>query len=168
MDPETRTSLADAISSELSRLQLLIEPGVRRHLVDFSLSEAVGPVVATERSLGADIRLQLGDIRVHGDADALAQVVQNLLVNARRYASGTPVELRALRDGDRVELRVRDAGSGIAEKERLAIFDRGVRGAVSEGTVGSGLGLYVAAQLMADMDGSIRVQDTDGPGDAFP
>jgi two-component system OmpR family sensor kinase len=167
LDPETRTSLADAISSELSRLQLLIEPGVRRHLADFSLSEAVGPVVAIERSLGADIRLQLGDIRVHGDADALAQVVQNLLVNARRYASGTPVELRAFRHGDRVELRVRDAGSGIAEKERLAIFDRGVRGVRGEGTPGSGLGLYVAAQLMADMDGSIRVQDTDGPGACF-
>jgi signal transduction histidine kinase len=178
LDPETRTSLADAISSELSRLQVLIEPGARRHLVDFSLSEAVGPVVATERSLGADIRLRLGDIRVHGDADALAQVVQNLLVNARRYASGTPVELSAFRQADRVELsafrqadrvelRVRDAGSGITEKDRLAIFDRGVRGALSEGTVGSGLGLHVAAQLMADMGGSISVQETDGPGACF-
>jgi signal transduction histidine kinase len=167
LDPDTRTSLADAISSELSRLQLLIEPGAGRHLVDFSLSEAVGPVVATERSLGADIRLKLGEVRVHGDADALAQVVQNLLVNARRYASGTPVELGASRHGDRVELRVRDAGRGIADKERSAIFDRGVRGALSEGTVGSGLGLYVAAQLMADMGGSIRLQDIDGPGACF-
>jgi two-component system, OmpR family, sensor kinase len=167
LDPETRTSLADAISSELSRVQLLIEPGERRHLVDFSLSETVGPVVATERSLGADIRLKLEDIRVHGDPDSLAQVVQNLLVNARRYASGTPVELRAFRHGDRVELRVRDAGSGIAETERVAIFDRGVRGSQSEGTVGSGLGLYVAAQLMADMGGSIRVQDTDRRGACF-
>jgi signal transduction histidine kinase len=167
LDPDTRTSLADAISSELSRLQVLIEPGAHRRLVDFSLAEAIGPVVITERSLGAEIRVQIGDVRVHGDADALAQVVQNLLVNARRYASGTPVELRAFRHTDYVELRVRDAGRGIPEQERLAIFDRGIRGALSEGTAGSGLGLYVAAQLMADMDGSLSVQDTDGPGACF-
>jgi two-component system, OmpR family, sensor kinase len=167
LDPETRAALADAISSELGRLQVLIEPGTRRQLIDFSLSEALSPVVATECSLGATIRLQLGNIRVHGDPDALAQVVQNLLVNARRYAPATPVELRAYRHRERIELRVRDSGPGIAERDRSAIFDRGVRGGTSDGTVGSGLGLHVAAQLMADMGGSIHVQDTDGPGACF-
>lgn len=167
LEPETRAALADAISSELSRLQVLIEPGARRRLVDFSLSEALSPVVATERSLGAAIRLEVDDIRVHGDPDALAQVVQNLLVNARRYAAAAPIELRAFEQSDHVELRVRDAGPGIPERDRSAIFDRGVRGDTSKGSSGSGLGLYVATQLMADMGGSIRVQSILGPGACF-
>jgi len=167
LEPEVRASLADAISSELSRLQVLIEPGPRRHFVDFALSEALAGLVATERTHGATIRLELREVRVHGDADAFVQVVQNLLVNARRYAGGTAVELTALRHVDRVELRVRDFGSGIPEPERMTIFDRGVRGTLSEGVVGSGLGLFVAAQLLADMGGSIRVENTDGPGACF-
>ena len=167
LDAETRTSLADAVSSELSRLQMLIEPGTRRQSTEFSLTDAIAPVVATERSLGADIRLELGDLRVHGDVNALAQVVQNLLVNARRYAAGTQVEVTATRRGESIELRVRDHGEGIAEMERSVIFDRGVRGLLSEGTMGSGLGLYVAAQLAADMGGSMQVEDIDGPGACF-
>lgn len=167
LDAETRTSLADSISSELGRLQMLIEPGAPRQSVDFLLSEAIMPVVVAERSLGTDIRVHVGELRARGDEDALAQVVQNLLANARRHASGTPVEITAIQLADRLELRVRDYGDGVAEMEQEAIFGRGVRGVRSEKTPGSGLGLHVAAQLLADMGGSIRLRGVDGPGACF-
>lgn len=157
LDAPTRDALADALSSELVRLQALIEPNRRPKVVGFWLAEALAAVVTTERSGGTDIDLQVGNLRARGDAQALAQVVQNLLVNARRYAPGSPVRVLARAGPGRVELLVEDTGPGIPEAEALAIFGRGSRGTSSVGTQGDGLGLFVAAQLMTDMGGSLRL-----------
>jgi signal transduction histidine kinase len=160
LDEETRNHLADALSSELSRLQTLIEPGRRLKLVDFRVDQVVGPLVATQRACGLVIDCQVGPMMVRGDRDALAQVVHNLLGNARKYAPGSPISIAAGRVGGRVVLAVSDAGPGIAPEERRSVFARGTRGSASEGTEGHGLGLHVAAGLMERMGGSLRLQDT--------
>ncbi|HET6874705.1 MAG TPA: HAMP domain-containing sensor histidine kinase [Acidimicrobiales bacterium] len=160
LDDETRDHLADALSSELSRLQTLIEPGRRLKPVDFRLDLLVGPLVATQRACGSVIDCQVGPVLVRGDRDALAQVVHNLLGNARKYAPGSPISIAAGRVAGRVLLAVSDAGPGIPAEERQRVFARGTRGSTSEGTDGHGLGLHVAAQLMEAMGGSLRLQDT--------
>lgn len=98
---------------------------------------------------------------VQGDRDALAQVVQNLLVNSRRYAPGSPITLSADRVDNRIVMRVSDRGPGIPLEVRDLIFLRGRRGSNSVGTKGSGIGLYVASNLMSDMGGSLTLGDTD-------
>jgi signal transduction histidine kinase len=160
LDEATRNHLAEALTSELSRLQTLIEPGRRLKTADFRLDLLVGPLVATERACGSEIDCQVGPIVVRGDDEALAQVVHNLLGNARKYAPGSPISLVAGQVAGRVLLAVSDAGPGIPPEERQNVFARGARGSTSAGTEGHGLGLHVAFRLMEEMGGSLRLCDT--------
>ncbi len=167
LDIRDQSALAEALSAELNRLQVLVEPLSATVPVDLPLGEVLAPVIATERSYGTDIRLSIGNGRARVNADALVQVVQNLLVNARHYAPDSPVWIEADERDGRVELRVIDHGPGISEREGLAIFSRGVRGASSTGTKGDGLGLFVAARLLTEMGGSIRLGRMSRSGACF-
>jgi signal transduction histidine kinase len=167
LDEETRTRLANALSSELGRLQTLIEPDRRVAVEEFCVADALAAVVDTERSMGSVVELRLGDLRATGDPEGLAQVVQNLLVNARRYAPGSSITIEGIERTGRVEVRVQDHGPGIAHDERLSVFSRGARGSSAKGVDGDGLGLYVAAKLMAAMGGSLRIVTGRGDGACF-
>ena len=167
LDEASRNRLADALTTELGRLQVLIEPARSASRVEFPIEEAIAPVVTVERSYGAVIHLDLGKLVGLGDPASLAQVLQNLLENARRYAGGSPVEVSTRERAGRIEIRVKDHGPGIPEHERAAIFSRGIRGSSSEETSGTGLGLFIAARLMIEMGGSLRLEETGAAGSCF-
>ncbi len=167
LDPRSRTALADAVSAELARLQVLIEPGRQARAEDFDVEEALRGVLNAERAAGAVVVVDLRGLRAYGDPDALAQVVQNLLVNSRRYAPGATVTLTGAPRSGHVELLVGDTGPGVPEPERARVFLRGTRGSTATGTAGEGLGLHVAARLMAASGGSLRMVDGPTPGACF-
>jgi light-regulated signal transduction histidine kinase (bacteriophytochrome) len=127
----------------------------------------LGPLVATESMLGSEILLHVGDLAAHGRPLDTAAVVQNLLVNARRYAPGSVITVNAVQTGDRVQLQVEDSGPGIPERERAAVFERGVRGSTSRGVEGTGLGLFVSRRLMAEQHGSLRLRSGAAGGACF-
>ena len=167
LDERTRAGLADALTMELNRLQALIDP--RRVLTTrpLRLDEALAPVLATAAAAGMVVESKVGSAEVLADPEALAQIVQNILTNARLYAAGSPVSVRSEREGDRVSILVSDRGPGIAEELRSTIFDRGVRGVSCDGHRGSGLGLYVARRLSVEMGGHLRLAEAGPPGACF-
>ncbi|MGE3831926.1 MAG: sensor histidine kinase, partial [Parvibaculaceae bacterium] len=67
------------------------------------------------RDADVEIAIRIDEpLTVRGDWDELVQVVQNLVENALKYAaSGKRIEVEGRRDGDDVELSVRDFGPGI-------------------------------------------------------
>ena len=75
----------------------------------------------------------------------------NLLTNAVKFTgAGGSVVVTARRDGDAVEVTVRDTGIGIAEEDRERIFEafqRGGRG-VRTSTEGTGLGLTLSKRIV--------------------
>jgi signal transduction histidine kinase len=166
-DRPAQVMLADAVTAEIARLEVLIDPARPLRLRDVSLDAVLRPVVTAERSLGARIDVAVRDLRVLADRDYLSDLVQNLLANARRYAPRGHIVVSAVRAGQMVELSVHDDGPGIPPHERFAVFQRGVRGSTSAGTDGSGLGLYVARKLAQTMGGSIRLVVDGTPGARF-
>jgi signal transduction histidine kinase len=74
-------------------------------------------------------------VTVHGDEQALARAVSNLVENARRHGAGRVTVTTASRDG-LGEIIVEDEGPGVAPADRERVFAR------FEGT-GSGLGLAI-------------------------
>jgi signal transduction histidine kinase len=93
------------------------------------------------------------------DRERLQQIVQHLVGNAIRYASGAPIEITVREDGDQLELVVHDGGPGIAASDRERLFDRFERkGARKSG--GLGVGLYVVKALCQAMGGSVQLVDT--------
>ena len=100
-------------------------------------------------------------------ADGLVhQVFSNLFGNA--VAHNDPEELtirvRAVRDGDVVEIVVADDGDGISEEVRDSIFELGEKGPESGG---DGLGLYLVSRLTDVYSGSVSVDESRDGGARF-
>lgn len=102
--------------------------------------------------------------------DALRRILTNLIDNALRYsAKGGRIRCRAVDFGGWVSIRVEDEGQGIPKSELGRIFDRFYQiDKTGGGSPGTGLGLFIVSQLVAQMNGSVRAATHDDrPGAVF-
>lgn len=119
-------------------------------------SEAAGRGVTVQVEDAADIPL------VDVDPLRIREVATNLIANAIRHSNGgTDVSVGTERLADRIVVRVRDNGPGIAAGELARIFDRFHRGGRSQG---SGLGLSIARNLVVAHGGEIAAASEVGRG----
>ncbi|MGH3509311.1 MAG: sensor histidine kinase [Nocardioidaceae bacterium] len=156
---ETAAGLRSAAIGEIGHLDHLIIGSERATPVDFSVDEVVRTVVDIRRSTGLEVRLEVGHDRAHGVPGDLATALQNLLVNAQQHAPGHPVTVRSECAVETLEIRVSDHGAAIPDRCPERLFERGETGDASSG---SGLGLYVARQLMRDQGGDLRLVSRTG------
>lgn len=106
-------------------------------------------------------------VELQADADALRQVLTNLLDNALRYTPpGGKITCRARHDGGNVVVSVTDTGSGIGSDHLPRIFERFYRADASrsrdEG--GTGLGLAIVKHLVEAHGGQVRATSELGRG----
>ena len=117
------------------------------------------------------------DCEVFADADAIIQVLNNLIENAIKYGqprgkrhahvivSAQPVT----EPFEAVEFRVRDFGQGIASEHLSRIFERFYRidKARSRESGGTGLGLAIALHMVQTQGGTIRAESELNAGSTF-
>ena len=101
-------------------------------------------------------------IFVHSEESSLVQVLVNLVVNGAQAIPsdrrGGRVEIRAVCTPDRVEIEVRDNGSGMTEETKRRLFEPFfTTKPIGKGT---GLGLSVSMGLVRSMGGQLRVEST--------
>jgi signal transduction histidine kinase len=124
---------------------------------------------ATRRENGIAVDTQgVSGGRVRGNARQLAQVVHNLVDNARRHAT-TKVVVSVVQDHDTVVLAVDDDGPGIPAADRGRVFERFTRldEARARDGGGSGLGLAVVARIVAAHGGTVRATEGNLGGACF-
>ena len=113
--------------------------------------------------------LREGLPETNADANQIAQVLINLLVNATDAIGGTGgeiyigTELKEDEQGRAIEIKVADDGRGIEEKHLDRIFEPFF---TTKGH-GTGLGLAVVWGIVQEHGGSIRVDSRVGRGSAF-
>jgi signal transduction histidine kinase len=93
------------------------------------------------------------------DPGRVRQVIDGLLANALRVVpAGAPVVLAVRGDTRTAVLEVRDGGPGFTDDDLNVVFERGALSARYRGVrqVGSGLGLALAARLVARLGGRIE------------
>jgi signal transduction histidine kinase len=103
------------------------------------------------------------------EATAMARVLDNLLANAVRHspADGT-VTVRLGGSGHGWRIDVSDEGPGVPKAEREEIFQKFRRGRGEKAGGGSvGLGLFIAAKLMAAMNGRVECRAGEKGGATF-
>ena len=103
------------------------------------------------------------------DKERIFQVVRNLVSNAVKYSAvGKPVEVKVDCNHFGVRISVVDKGIGISRKDKKNLFKAFYRGVASEKkSVGLGLGLYIARQIVNRYGGRIGVRSTEGVGSTF-
>lgn len=111
-----------------------------------------------------------GSPRVHGDADDLDLIWNNLIDNAIRYSPrGGDVRIRVASDNGHARVDVQDQGPGIGNDELHTIFDRFRRADASRSreTGGYGLGLAIAKAMTEAYGGSITAENNSDRGSTF-
>ncbi|MFG6485094.1 PAS domain-containing sensor histidine kinase [Roseateles sp. BYS78W] len=158
--------LLDLSRVEAGRTELSVAP--------LDVAEVAAEVAGQLRPLAESRGLRLvlamtSPLPWHGDRLKLAQVLLNLVGNAIKFGQQGDIEIGARRDGERLVIAVRDHGPGVPEEHRVLLFQpfRQLEGGVAHAQEGTGLGLYLSAQLLHLMNGRIRHEPAEGGGSRF-
>lgn len=106
---------------------------------------------------------------IYGDFERLLQVMINLLSNAEKFTVAGIVTFGAWVDRGEVLLSVADPGVGIAPEDCERIFEKFVQAGsvLTAKPKGSGLGLSICREIIADHGGRIWVESQLGKGSTF-
>lgn len=116
------------------------------------------------------IREDLRPAPICGDAELLGFAVYNLLTNALKYSpGGSMVAVTVSTPDGKPRITVGDEGSGIEPEERSRIFERFYRQPKhsTAGPPGSGIGLALVKEIVAQHGGDIEVESKPGRGSQF-
>ncbi len=184
LPPREREQLASVHRNALRLLKLVntmldfsrIEAGrVQAHYEPVDLSEYTRDLASVFRSATdrAGLRLvvdcpPVGE-PVFVDRDMWEKIVFNLVSNAFKFTLKGEIAVSLARRGERVELSVKDTGSGVPAHELPHLFDRfhrveGARGRTHEGT---GIGLALVQELVKLHSGTIDVVSVVDAGTTF-
>ena len=125
---------------------------------------------ASSRDENMKINLDLKEtgLQIRADPARLAQVFDNLLSNAGKYAPGSPVDITVDREDGMAHIVVRDHGPGISPEHLLHLFKRFYRVPGQNTSVrGTGLGLYICHQIVQAHNGEIKADSEVGKGTSF-
>ena len=136
--------LADLVNAALETTQPIIEQRQQQLVVD----------------------VPAAGLMVNGDTTRLTQVISNVVSNAAKYTPpGGRILIGGKRNGEDVELRIKDNGTGISREMLPRIFDLFIqeRQALDRAGGGLGLGLSIVRSLVELHGGTVRAL-SDGPG----
>ena len=145
------------------------------NLGDYALESVVETVRAATESLAQNKKLALKTEVAKslpvgtGDEQRLTQVLLNLVGNAIKFTDTGEVCVTAKAVNGHFTLSVADTGPGIAEHERIRIFEQfhQIDSSNTKAKGGTGLGLAIAKQIVEMHGGRIWVESTIGRGSTF-
>ncbi len=106
---------------------------------------------------------------VYVDREMWDKIVLNLISNAFKFTFTGEIAVSLHPIGDKVELKIRDTGTGIPPEELPKIFERfhRVRGVKARSHEGSGIGLALVQELVHLHSGTVNVESVLGRGTTF-
>jgi two-component system phosphate regulon sensor histidine kinase PhoR len=185
LDASRRESLLRVIYSESARLVRLVDQVLWASRVETARVEATiqacdaeqltATVVEAARThLPANLVVALRVDRplppVAADPEKANQVLVNLVENAVKYSpEGGRIDIAVSRVDGRIRFSVSDQGLGIRAADQARIFDKFQRldPDLARGVSGTGLGLFICKELVAQMNGTLSVVSREGEGSTF-
>ncbi len=181
LDKKQMHLLLQSVLEEVNRLrtlsdrllQLANDKDLGMHVValDDVATEAVNHLVTAAQAKNITIENTVAPLKVHGNKDALADMLGVIIGNAVKYSPPkTAIVISSKRADGRAILKVTDKGMGIKASELPHIFDRFYRADSSrarQNVPGYGLGLSIAKRIVDMHKGAIAVTSTPGKGSTF-
>ena len=174
---ETVRKRLSTISEEVDELDRLIADVLTASRLDLAslplrkvpLEAASVVEKARQRALALDPDLRIATrvepgLKIQADEALLSRALDNLLDNARKYGSRSPVEIEARGGEGSAVFAVRDRGPGISSEDLPRVFEPFFRGEGAPKLPGFGLGLALARRVAEAHGGSARALNAEGGG----
>lgn len=161
---ETVDLLLDVTRMRVGKVDLACSPLDLGQQIGESVSRLMPAFQKAETSLKLDLPRGIYGL---WDRFRIGQVVDNLLINAIKYAPGGMVEVRLEKRGSWARFSVKDQGSGIPKADHFRIFERFERVDAMQKSHGMGLGLYIVKNIISAHAGKVWVESEPGQGACF-
>ncbi len=155
-----------------------IEQGTMKfHFSRFDMKELIDEVIKesdpTAKRAGIKIYFnppEASRFFVHADMGKMKQVIGNLIDNAIKYTPHGEVVVTIKRMGQKIRVTIKDTGIGMSKETIAVLFEKFSRAynANKVNVLGTGLGLYVARQLVEAHKGKVWAEsEGEGKGSSF-
>ncbi len=141
------------------------------------LHEVINETV--QSMIGGKSDIVLGEVKEcefkAGDAGRIAQVIENIINNSRKYAKteifisteiisqdGKVINDVSVDENKEYRIIIKDKGSGISPEDMPFVFQKFYRGKNHGDEPGAGLGLFIVKYIMEQMDGRVNLVNDDG------
>lgn len=144
-----------------------------RNDVPFNLDDLLGRTVSgfshivNNKGILFDHQFDNTGVRLLGDMDRIAQIIDNLLTNAVKFTESGTISFNARYGDGHLYLEVKDTGIGMNEIMLSRIFHPFERLASEKNADGFGLGLPITKGLVDLLGGTITVSSKAGSGSTF-
>jgi signal transduction histidine kinase len=174
--PEQFSSRLEIIHGELHRLESIVEhflrlagpselelepvefPKIVAHVCELLRPEAAARDIEIRPQLQSELPTSMAD------SVRLTQALLNLMINAMQAVERSgAIDVLAQLEGATISVSVTDSGPGIPPEKLPSIFDP----YFTTKAEGSGLGLWIAQQIVIAHGGTLQVQNAPGKGAVF-
>lgn len=181
-DEESRNEFLTIIDEETDRLRELIDNlldssrlqsgTLRMEFQPIRLDTMVRDMALRARSFHENLtivlKIEATGIQVNADPTRMAQVFDNLLSNATKYAPKSQVFIILNAQGDKAHIQVKDTGPGIPPDHLRNVFNRFYRVPNQQSSVrGTGLGLFICRRIIDSHEGKLWAESEVGKGTTF-
>lgn len=168
---EQKSLRLKALTNDLVEISKISSGNITLELVNLNMVEMINQVTGEfderfkEKSLIPILNLPKEDVVIHADGQALYRILENLYINIYKYAlRGTRVYIDLVTNENKALLTIRNISAEPVNLDSAILTERFIRGDISRGTEGSGLGLSIAKSLAEAQNGRL---DLSLDGDLF-
>ena len=182
-DEKTKDEFFDIILSESHRLLKLIDEILKAPEISneqnpnkcniniqvHKYAKAMSPL-ASKKNIEISLNVNSNNIYVSIPENKISRILTNIIENAIKYNKEKgKIFIDVTEDKNRVNIKIKDTGIGIAQHELDKIFIENYRSEACKdlNISGSGLGLSIAKKFAEDYGGSINVTSKLGFGTEF-
>ncbi len=143
--------------------------------VKLRLNKVIHDVVESLRvnlppGVNMEVDLDGNDPIINADVERLTQVFENIIDNAMKFTKYGSIKItsRINDQGNKVAIVIADTGNGISQDILPNLFDKFVTRSVKDGMEqGTGLGLFIARQIITAHKGEITAHNNASSGATF-
>ena len=161
---EQKSLRLKALTNDLVEISKISSGNITLELVNLNMVEMINQVTGEfderfkEKSLIPILNLPKEDVVIHADGQALYRILENLYINIYKYAlRGTRVYIDLATNENKALLTIRNISAEPVNLDSAMLTERFIRGDISRGTEGSGLGLSIAKSLAEAQNGRLDI-----------
>lgn len=154
------------IVEDLLNVSKIEQGGMKYEMAPFDIVEVVSStcrdlsITAENKGLKLNFLSEgVTGCNVNGDKDKIRQVILNFIDNSIKYTKVGYIDVKVEKVKDKIIFSVKDTGMGITEEIKETLFHKFARGEGARmNTTGSGLGLYLAKEIVEAHNGRVWVE----------